>query len=93
MDLYDWRQEQAALDRILAVLGKAGARPASWGHPGIGKTAPLEYAADSAAADLTVLRCGGTRLESGLAIAALHELLWPVTERAQPVAGRATLTP
>lgn len=52
-----------------------------WGDPGIGKTALLEYAAESAAADFTVLRCGGTRLESGLAFAALHELLWPVTER------------
>ncbi len=52
-----------------------------WGDPGIGKTALLEYAARSAATDFTVLRCGGTRLESGLTFAALHELLWPVTER------------
>ncbi|GAB2991820.1 hypothetical protein GCM10023080_066980 [Streptomyces pseudoechinosporeus] len=37
--------------------------------------------AESAAADFTVLRCGGTRLESRLTFAALHELLWPVTER------------
>ncbi|WP_157857427.1 hypothetical protein [Streptomyces yerevanensis] len=36
---------------------------------------------ESAAADFTVLRCRGTRLESGLTFAALHELLWPVTER------------
>ncbi|GCB43937.1 hypothetical protein SNL152K_1222 [Streptomyces sp. NL15-2K] len=52
-----------------------------WGDPGIGKTALLEYVAESAAADFTVLRCGGTRLESGLTFAALHELLWPVTDR------------
>ncbi|MFH9550153.1 hypothetical protein [Streptomyces sp. NPDC017435] len=52
-----------------------------WGDPGIGKTALLEYAAESAAADFTVLRCGGIRLGSGLTFAALHELLWPVTER------------
>lgn len=52
-----------------------------WGEPGIGKTALLDYVADSAAADFTVLRCRGTRLESELAFAALHELLWPVTER------------
>lgn len=52
-----------------------------WGEPGIGKTALLEYVAESAAADFTVLRCRGARLESELAFAALHELLWPVTER------------
>ncbi len=52
-----------------------------WGDPGIGKTALLEYVAESAAADFTILRCLGTRLESELAFAALHELLWPVTER------------
>lgn len=51
------------------------------GDPGIGKTALLEYVAESAAADFTILRCRGTRLESELAFAALHELLWPVTER------------
>lgn len=32
-------------------------------------------------ADFTVLRCRGIRLESGLAFAALHELLWPAAER------------
>ncbi|PAZ14547.1 LuxR family transcriptional regulator, partial [Streptomyces sp. SA15] len=52
-----------------------------WGEPGIGKTRLLEYVAESAAADFTVLRCRGTRLESELAFAALQELLWPVTER------------
>ncbi len=51
-----------------------------WGEPGIGKTALLEYVAESAAEDFTVLRCRGTRLESELAFAGLHELLWPVTE-------------
>lgn len=52
-----------------------------WGDPGIGKTALLAYAAESATADFTVLRCRGTRLESGLTFAALHELLWPVADR------------
>ncbi|MFI5877583.1 AAA family ATPase [Streptomyces sp. NPDC051445] len=82
MDLYGRRQEQAALDRILdGARQGCGAAMMVWGDPGIGKTALLEYAAESAAADFTVLRCGGTRLESGLTFAALHELLWPVTER------------
>lgn len=82
MDLYGRRQEQAALDRLLDGARQGdGATLVLWGDPGIGKTALLEYVAESAAADFTVLRCGGTRLESGLTFAALHELLWPVTER------------
>ncbi|MCX5335992.1 MULTISPECIES: AAA family ATPase [unclassified Streptomyces] len=82
MDLYGRRQEQAALDRILdGARQGSGATMMLWGDPGIGKTALLEYVAESAAADFTVLRCGGTRLESGLTFAALHELLWPVKER------------
>ncbi|GAB3013801.1 hypothetical protein GCM10023080_096370 [Streptomyces pseudoechinosporeus] len=82
MDLYGRRPEQAALDRILdGARQGSGAIMMLWGEPGIGKTALLDYVAESAAADFTVLRCRGTRLESGLAFAALHELLWPVTER------------
>ncbi|MFI6935155.1 AAA family ATPase [Streptomyces sp. NPDC050287] len=82
MDLYGRRQEQAALDRILdGARQGCGATMMVWGDPGIGKTALLDYVAESAAADFTVLRCRGTRLESELAFAALHELLWPVTER------------
>ncbi|WP_179382020.1 ATP-binding protein, partial [Streptomyces sp. SA15] len=82
MDLYGRCQEQAALDRILDGARQGdGATLVLWGDPGIGKTALLEYVAESAAADFTVLRCAGTRLESGLTFAALHELLWPVTER------------
>ncbi|UUU26975.1 ATP-binding protein [Streptomyces sp. DSM 40750] len=82
MDLYGRRQEQAALDRILdGARQGSGATMMLWGEPGIGKTALLEYVGESAAADFTVLRCAGTRLESGLAFAALHELLWPVTQR------------
>jgi hypothetical protein len=48
---------------------------------GIGKAALLEYVAESAVAPPTILRCRGTRLESELAFAALHELLWPVMQR------------
>ncbi|MFB7629470.1 AAA family ATPase [Streptomyces sp. NPDC056149] len=82
MDLYGRRQEQAALDRLLddARQGQ-GAAWVLWGDPGIGKTALLGYTAKAAAEDFTVLTCRGTRLESGLAFAALHELLLPVMER------------
>ncbi|WP_405560052.1 AAA family ATPase [Streptomyces canus] len=82
MDLYGRRREQAALDRMLDGARQGdGATLVLWGDPGIGKTALLEYVAESADADFTVLRCGGTRLESGLTFAALHELLWPVADR------------
>lgn len=82
MDLYGRRQEQAALDRILDTARQGdGAALMLWGEPGIGKTALLEHVAESAAADFTIMRCRGTRLESRLAFAALHELLWPVMER------------
>ncbi|MFF0087268.1 ATP-binding protein [Streptomyces canus] len=82
MNLLGRRQEQAAIDQILddARRGK-GAALVLWGDPGIGKTALLKYAASGAEADFTLLRCRGTRLESGLAFAALHELLWPVMDR------------
>ena len=81
MDLYGRAREAAALDQILdeARQGR-GTALVLWGDPGIGKTALLDYAA-AAAPDFTVLTCRGTRLESGLAFAALHELLWPVLDR------------
>ncbi|MEV0225291.1 AAA family ATPase [Streptomyces sp. NPDC050704] len=82
MNLYGRRQEQAALDRILdAARQGAGAALMVWGEPGIGKTALLDHVAEAAGGDFTVLRCRGTRLESGVVFAGLHELLWPVTER------------
>ncbi|MEJ2871494.1 AAA family ATPase [Actinomycetospora sp. OC33-EN08] len=81
MELFGRRAETAALDRLLArAADGTGSGLVLWGEPGIGKTALLEHAVDTAA-DATVLRCRGTRMEAGLAFAALHELLWPVTER------------
>ncbi|GAB2520658.1 helix-turn-helix transcriptional regulator [Nocardia heshunensis] len=73
--------EEAVLDRALdAARGGQGSALVLWGDPGIGKTALLGYAADRAA-DFLVLRCRGTRAESILAFAALHELLWPLVDR------------
>ncbi|MBP2367442.1 LuxR family transcriptional regulator [Pseudonocardia parietis] len=81
MELFGRRAEKAALDTLLAgAADGAGSALVLWGVPGIGKTALLEYAAGAAPA-ATVLRCRGTRMESGLAFAALHELLWPVMDR------------
>uniref|UniRef100_UPI0024BA9412 AAA family ATPase n=1 Tax=Mycolicibacterium poriferae TaxID=39694 RepID=UPI0024BA9412 len=81
MDLFGRRTETAALDGLLAqAAGGAGCGLVLWGEPGIGKSALLDYAVD-AAAEATVLRCRGTRMEASLAFAALHELLWPVRDR------------
>ncbi|MQA76389.1 MAG: AAA family ATPase, partial [Solirubrobacterales bacterium] len=66
--------ECAALDRLLAAArsGKSGALVVS-GEPGIGKTALLEYAIDSAS-DLLLLRAVGVQSEIELAFAGLHQL-------------------
>ncbi|MFB8275389.1 helix-turn-helix transcriptional regulator [Nocardia colli] len=81
MKLFGRRQEKTELERVLDGARRGtGSALMFWGDPGIGKTALLEYAT-STAADFTVLCCRGTRMESGLAFAALHELLWPVIDR------------
>ncbi|BBG03786.1 MULTISPECIES: helix-turn-helix transcriptional regulator [Pseudonocardia] len=81
MELLGRGAETAVLDRLLErAADGAGSGLLLWGEPGIGKTALLEHAV-GAAPCATVLRCRGTRMEAGLAFAALHELLWPVTDR------------
>ncbi|GAA3972840.1 LuxR family transcriptional regulator [Actinomadura viridis] len=86
MELFGRHAETAALDELLdRAAGGAGAGLVLWGEPGIGKTALLEYAV-AAASDATVLRCRGSRMEAGLAFAALHELLWPVMDRLETLA-------
>lgn len=81
MDLFGRRTETAALDGLLTQAeAGAGCGLVLWGEPGIGKSALLDYAVE-AAAEATVLRCRGTRIEASLAFAALHELLWPVREQ------------
>jgi DNA-binding CsgD family transcriptional regulator/tetratricopeptide (TPR) repeat protein len=86
MELFGRRAETAALDRLLdRAADGAGSGLVVWGEPGIGKTTLLDYAV-GAAPDATVLRCRGTRMEMGLAFAALHELLWPVVDRLEMLA-------
>ena len=52
------------------------------GEAGVGKTALLDYAVESAA-DLTVARAVGVESESELAFAALHQLCGPMLDRIQ----------
>ena len=87
MDLFGRRTETAALDGVLARAADGeGCGLVLWGEPGIGKSALLDYAVE-AAAEATVLRCRGTRIEAGLAFASLHELLWPVRDRVDTLPG------
>ncbi|MFC9948360.1 ATP-binding protein [Streptomyces pratensis] len=70
--------ERAALS---AALTGAGAAVLLRGAPGIGKTSLLEWAVRRArAADMRVLRMAGAAAESGLAYAALHQVLWPLLD-------------
>ncbi|MFI6642529.1 AAA family ATPase [Streptomyces sp. NPDC050504] len=81
MILFGRGKEKTELDSLLHSARKGtGSALMLWGDPGIGKTALLEYTT-AAATDFTVLSCRGTRMESGLAFAALHELLWPAADR------------
>lgn len=86
MELFGRHAETAVLDRLLdRAADGTGSGLVLWGEPGIGKTALLEHAV-GVASDVTVLRCRGTRMEAGLAFAALHELLWPVMDRLETLA-------
>ncbi|WP_346148109.1 helix-turn-helix transcriptional regulator [Nonomuraea recticatena] len=80
-NLYGRADEQTTISATLADAARGEGRAlVVRGEAGIGKSALLERAA-SAAKPMRVLRATGTESESGLAFAALHQLLWPVTGR------------
>jgi DNA-binding CsgD family transcriptional regulator len=71
----------AVLDGLIASVRRGKSRSLVLrGEAGIGKTALLEYAVDSAA-DLTILRAAGVESEMELAYASLHQLCAPVLDR------------
>ncbi len=75
------RDECARLDGLLA--GARAGRSAALvmrGEAGLGKSALLEYVAESAA-DLRVLRAAGVESEMELAFAALHQMCRPALDR------------
>ena len=77
--------ECARLDELLAAIRGGESRSLVLrGEPGIGKTALLEYALESAP-DMTVLRAGGVESEMELPFASLHQLCGPVLDRLQMV--------
>src|SRR5215469_7177368 len=75
------RRECARLDGLLAgVRAGHSAALVIHGEVGVGKTALLDYVAESAA-DLRVLRVAGVESEMELAFAALHQMCGPVLDR------------
>src|SRR3954447_18760102 len=75
------RRERNVVDRLLEQLrdGRSGVLVLR-GEPGVGKTALLQYAANSASA-LRVVRAVGVESEMELAFAALHQLCSPMFDR------------
>ena len=72
--------ERSALDALLqSARGERSAALVLRGEPGIGKTALMEYAAESAR-DMTVLRCVGIEAEHELPFAGMHQLVRPCLE-------------
>ena len=75
------RSECAVLGGLIdGVRGGRSAVLVLRGEAGMGKTALLDYAAESAA-DLRVLRAAGVESEMELAFAGLHQLCGPVLDR------------
>src|SRR3954466_5052069 len=73
--------ECETLDHLLeSVRGGQSAALVVRGKPGIGKTALLEYAIDSAS-DLRVLRAAAVESEAELPFAGLHQLCNPLLDR------------
>jgi DNA-binding CsgD family transcriptional regulator len=77
----DRRSECAVLDQLLQAArdGRSGALVVR-GAPGVGKTALLEYAIQSAS-DLRVVHVVGAESEMELAFAALHQFCIPMLDR------------
>jgi DNA-binding CsgD family transcriptional regulator len=76
--LLDRNAERAALDNLLkAARGGRSGVVVLRGEPGVGKTALLDYAVESAAG-LGVARVSGVESEMELAFAALHQLCAPM---------------
>src|SRR4051812_2745392 len=81
------RSECRTLDRLLeAVRGGESRALVARGEPGVGKTALLQYAIDSAS-ELRVLRAIGIESEMELAFAGLQQLCAPILDRLERLPG------
>ena len=81
------RSECARLDDLLAEVrtGRSAALVMQ-GEAGVGKTALLDYVAESAA-DLRVVRVAGVESEMELPFAVLHQMCGPVLDRLAQLPG------
>src|SRR5216683_6575820 len=85
--LMDRHTERSALDSLLACArGGMSSALVLRGEPGVGKTALLEYAIESASG-FRIVRAGGTESEMELAFAALHQLCLPLLDRLERLPG------
>jgi hypothetical protein len=80
--------ELELIEALLAGRGPVGRGLLLRGDPGVGKTALLDVAAARAeAAGMRVLRASGVQFEAEIGFSALHQLLYPLRERADRLAG------
>jgi predicted ATPase len=86
MRLQGRESERARIDHLLSAAraGRSGTL-ALRGEPGVGKTALVEYALESARG-MSVLRAHGLEAEAQLAFSGLAELLGPVLDRLRKLA-------
>src|SRR3954466_1128323 len=81
------RSERQTLDRLLEAVREGQSRALVLrGEPGVGKTALLRYAIDSAS-DLRVVRAVGVESEMELAFAGLQQLCAPMLDRLERLPG------
>ncbi|NJC73675.1 AAA family ATPase [Planosporangium thailandense] len=88
-DLVGRTAELEQIDSLLAGHRPIGPGLLLRGDPGVGKTALLDAAAARAqAAEMRVLRASGAEFEADIGFSALHQLLYPLRERADRLASR-----
>jgi hypothetical protein len=88
LDLVGRMTELELIDSLLAGHSPTGPGLLLRGDPGVGKTALLDAAAARAeAAGICVLRASGAEFEAETSFSALHQLLYPLRERADRLAG------
>jgi DNA-binding CsgD family transcriptional regulator len=87
MELRGRRREREVLDELLAAVRGGQSRAlVVLGEPGVGKTALIQYALESASA-YRVARAVGVESEMELAFAALHQLCAPMLDRLERLPG------
>src|SRR5689334_6507185 len=88
VDLLGRADELELIDSLLAGRSPAGPALLLRGGLGVGKTALLDVAAARAeAAGMRVLRISGAEFETEISFSALHQLIYPLSDRVDRFAG------